>query len=282
MGTVAVRMLLPVLAFFLSSFALGEDSNFTECEQIFSQEPLLSSDFSDNVAHAIHSLTIEDIEYYFRTKVSEKNQIPVIDKNLISSTPILDDAPKRDMDTSFKTVGLQVAEEALTHMGDSHWDIGNSGVLGKLVHSLHMHELWYEAGLSYQKILENPPKDPQFCACLKDVENNGIYYHLRRIAMMIREPELSYNENNRRIPRQGRARYEGSYNNGNSYNNGRTKEQLKLAAFRKKREAEEKLEVTTTKPPLDTKAYWMETLEGFRSMTDIHPDMAVYMYCMLA
>merc|ERR1719244_2571352 len=57
------------------------------------------------------------------------------------------------------------------------------------------------------------------CSCLKDVENNDIYYHLRQIAMLIREPELAYNDENKRLPREGRARgqYHGNYNSG-TYN----------------------------------------------------------------
>merc|ERR1719295_1506720 len=33
-----------------------------------------------------------------------------------------------------------------------------------------------------------------------------IYSHLRQIAMLIREPELAYNAENKRLPREGRGR----------------------------------------------------------------------------
>ena len=112
---------------------------------------------------------------------TENNTIPVINKNLSSSVPILNNAPKKDITSHFKTSGLQVAEEVLLHTGERDWDIGNSDVLGKMVHALHMHEMWYEASIIYKQILDNAPTESDLCPCLIDVEANGIYFHLRQV-----------------------------------------------------------------------------------------------------
>jgi len=221
-------------------------------------------------------LTLDDIQKYFNPRATLENNIPVVNKNLSSPIPILNDAPRRDIDSVFWTTGLQVAEEALSHMGEPNWDIGNSGVLGKIVHALHMHEMWTHTSEFLKEIIQTPPEDDNLCSCLTDVENNDIYYHLRQIAMLIREPELAYNAENKRLPREGRARgqYHGNYNSG-TYNG---KAQLQLARL-KKREATEDVPVD---PFMKTKEYWMDVLDGFREdMSALHQDLALYMYCMM-
>merc|ERR1719334_1642628 len=244
------------------------------CSSILLESPLLSTNFSHRIAHGIHSLTLEDIQFFFNPNATESNNIPVVNKNLSSRIPILENAPKKDVLSTFKTLGLRTAEEVMSHMGDEKWDLGNSGVLGKLIHALHMQEMWMETSIVYNKIIENSPPAEELCSCLTDVENNGIYFHLRQIAMLIREPELAYNTGNKRLPREGRARgqYHGNYNSG-TYNG---KAQLQLARL-KKREAIEDVPVD---PFMKTKEYWMDVLDGFKEdMSALHQDLALYMYC---
>merc|ERR1711862_230379 len=66
-----------------------------------------------------------------------------------------------------------------------------------------MHDMWAAASKIYTSLLDDPPFSAEVCSCLVDVENNGIFFHLRNIAILIREPELGYNKENLR---QGRAR----------------------------------------------------------------------------
>ena len=85
--------------------------------------------------------------------------------------------------------------------------------------------------------------------------------------MLIREPELAYNTENKRMPRRGKA-YNGSYNNGS------------VKPQRKKREAEEKLVYDVVVDDIfKTKNYWVDALAGYRNMTQLHSDVAIYMYC---
>jgi len=163
----------------------------------------------------------------------------------------------------------------LLHMGESDWDVGNSGVLGKLVHALHMHEMWYEASLIYNQILKNPPTEPELCPCLTDVEANGIYFHLRQIAMLIREPELAFNTENKRMPRQGRSRqYTGTTTYAAGTYNGKAELKQKRAA------EEEDNHAVDIDDVFRTKGYWVEVLAGFRKdMTKLHSELALYIYC---
>ena len=75
-------------------------------------------------------------------------------------------------------MGLQVAEEVVLNE-DRDWDLHNAETLDKLLHALHMHEMWTETSRVYNQLLAKPPANPNICPCLADVENNGIYFNLR-------------------------------------------------------------------------------------------------------
>ena len=94
--------------------------------------------------------------------------------------------------------------------------------------------------------------------------------------MLIREPELAYNTENKRMPRRGR-RYEGSYSTG-TYNG---KDKPEKPSQRKKRDADEQLVYDVVVDDFfKTKKYWVDVLEGFRKdMTQLHSELAMYIYC---
>ena len=75
-------------------------------------------------------------------------------------------------------MGLQVAEEVVLNK-DRDWDLHNAETLDKLLHALHMHEMWTETSRVNNQLLTNPPANPNICPCLVDVENNRIYFNLR-------------------------------------------------------------------------------------------------------
>ena len=47
----------------------------------------ISDEFASMVAHTIHSLTVEDIRYYFKSDANEENGIPTGMKLLIITPP---------------------------------------------------------------------------------------------------------------------------------------------------------------------------------------------------
>ena len=118
--------------------------------------------------------------------------------------------------------------------------------------------------------------------------------------MLIREPELGYNTENKRMPRGGRARkfyYSGSYETGHAPKNqtlaaayetghGSNRSSLLSAAPRRrlqKREAEDEvMDEDEAKVTLHSKAWWADLLDGFAEMTKpVSSDLALFLYCML-
>ena len=121
--------------------------------------------------------------------------------------------------------------------------------------------------------------------------------------MLIREPELGYNTENKRMSRGGRARqfyYSGSYQTGHAPNqtlaasysgtyetgHGSNRSSLLSAAPRRrlqKREAEDEvMDEDEAKVTLHSKAWWADLLDGFAEMTKpVSSDLALFLYCML-
>merc|ERR1719341_359646 len=201
----------------LALIAAASAEGAGDCFSILDQSQALSATYPKRIAHGVHDLTLADLRHYFNPNANETNNIPTVNRNLSSSEPILNDAPDIGRSGRFQTMGLLVAEEVVLNE-DRDWDLHNADTLDKLLHALHMHEMWTETSRLYQNLLANPPTNSNICPCLVDVENNGIYFHLRHIAMLIREPELEYNTENKRRPRGGRALpgelYNGSYRKG--------------------------------------------------------------------
>ena len=67
----------------------------------------LSKFFARNVAHRLHSLTLEDIQLYFKSDVTENNNIPTVNKDLKSEKRVLEYAPRTEYDNSFITNALK-------------------------------------------------------------------------------------------------------------------------------------------------------------------------------
>lgn len=76
----------------------------------------------------------------------------------------------------------------LSHVNDKHFDMGAYGPFERVMHQLHMMEVWAQAGEAYKNI--STPPCVEFCTCINDVDGNGIVKLLRFIALQIREPEL--------------------------------------------------------------------------------------------
>merc|ERR1719318_978912 len=262
------------LALVLLGLATATSAGGGDCPSILGQTPALSDIFAKRIAHGIHSLTLADLRYYFNPNANETNNIPTINRNL-TSEPILNDAPDIGRSDRFKTIGLLVAEEVVLKE-DSDWDIHGGDILDKLLHALHMHEVWSETSRLYKGLLDSPPDDPSICPCLADVENNGIFFNLRNIAMLIREPELAYNTENKRRPRGGRRYY------------GRRRRSIKpelQGPTRQQRDADEEhqaIDHEDSEVADHSREYWVNLFSSFSDMTDdITSDLALFLFCML-
>merc|ERR1719167_1075705 len=271
-ATLALALVLLGLASAASAGGGGD------CPSILEQTSALSDIFAKRIAHGIHSLTLADLRYYFNPNANETNNIPTINRNLTSSIPILNDAPDIGRSDRFKTMGLLVAEEVLLNE-NQNWDLKNADTLEKLVHALHMHEMWTETSKLYKQILDNPPAS-NICPCLVDVENNGIYFHMRNNALLIREPELGFNIENKRRPRGGRQ--SGGYCDPGSPRTccGCSKQPQVLQY--QKRSAENQIGSEGDFQAADERTHYINLFDEIADMTDpISSDLALFLFCML-
>ena len=95
--------------------------------------------FGVAVSHRLHSLTLEDLRYYFKKDAPVKNYIPTINFDLSpNSARVLPHAPLNGHDTTFKTIALQQADMVLSNMDNKDWQIKYYSTLEKMVHTMHM------------------------------------------------------------------------------------------------------------------------------------------------
>ena len=67
----------------------------------------LTEFYARNVAHRLHSISLEDIQKYFSEDVGEENNIPTVNKNLKSEERVLSHAPLAGYDKGFTTDSLK-------------------------------------------------------------------------------------------------------------------------------------------------------------------------------
>jgi len=229
----------------------------------------LSDKFPGIVAHGIHSITVEQLRQ-FKPDVTEKNSIPTVNMDLLSDAPILFHAPNEpDVGKSFKTDGMRALDQVLSHMDNPKYDIGQYSTLERVVHSMHMQEVWYEVRSAYEKLKQQLPSTDA-CKCALDVENNGVLRGLRSIALQVREPELVIGKHT--TLKNGTVSWRG-----NLY--------LHKFDFLLKKEAEIPIgwgwgsDASST---INSEAAWTEWKKRFMSMTaSDNIELAFYLYCAL-
>lgn len=187
-------MLTKILCLVLSSLALttAAPPSATTCQSVLAAAGA-DEKFSGLVAHAIHSMTVDDLRA-FEPTVTENNRVPTINMDLSSPQAIVPYAQKRiatDVSKKFLTTGMETLDVVLSHMNQENWDINGFNALEKVVHAFHMREEWARVLVEYQRIKAQPPSE-EFCRCATDVDNNGIMKMMRFNAMAIREPDLVY------------------------------------------------------------------------------------------
>jgi len=225
-----------------------------------------SDRFPGVVAHGIHSITVEQLRK-FKPDVTEKNSVPTVNKDLISDQPLLLNAPNEpDVGKTFKTDAMRAVDQVLSHMDNLKYDVKQYGALERLVHTLHMREVWYEALVQYQKIIAKPPT-AEACQCARDIEHNGIMDVLRFVALKIREPELMFGKH--MLLKNGTVSWDS---NAYSYH------------FMARKDTENLLQQKEgdTFPPLVSEAAWAQWKKVSMSMEPTDDfELALYLYCAL-
>lgn len=181
-------MLVVLLACFLGAVIAAP--TLEQCPRVM-LEAGLSANFAPMVTHSIHSLTVEDIRYYFKPDATEENGIPTVNLDVRSSERVLSDAPLIGYDDAFKTKALKSFDMVMRNMNRTWWGIPNYTVLEKVSHALHMAEAWENAMEEYKMIERLLDPESDICSCVTDIENNGVLNHLNLIAFKIRYPGIT-------------------------------------------------------------------------------------------
>jgi len=156
----------------------------------------LDKQFGHAVAHRIHSLTLEDLRYYFKRDAPTDNGIPTVNFDLTPNVSrVLLNAPLSGYDTSFKTMAMRHTDEVLSKMSHKNWGIKYYSVLEKLVHAHHMSELWWGSKAYYDNFVESPPTEV-VCKCVRDVNGNDVMAELELLALKIKFPGITSGNSN--------------------------------------------------------------------------------------
>merc|ERR1712142_935830 len=211
-----------------------------KCVEIMARNGLNFSSFWHGAGHGIHSLSLEEIRYYFEADAPEENRIPVVNTNLSAENTILFNAPLRGYDEDFKTMALKVMAYFMLNDKPYFYEQGVN-TLEKLTHQYHMHEIYAAAAPIYKKLKDDPPTDPKLCPCVNDVTGNGILEEMVRIAK-----QLKYFARQPRKAACGRGlRYTRTYSR--SYGGGcgqlRYSWKIEIGDFRKKRDVQNQTEL---------------------------------------
>ena len=110
----------------------------------------LTARFPGAVAHGIHSITLEDIRYYFKANATETNNVPTLNYDLSeNATPVLPHAKLYGYDTSFQTISMRHLDQVLRDMDKKDWYLTNYNTLERLAHTIHMNEVWARAKVCF-------------------------------------------------------------------------------------------------------------------------------------
>ena len=106
--------------------------------------------YAKDVAHSLHSLSVEDIRYFFDEQFPISNTIPTVNLNLTGS-PVLSFAPSRP--SAFKFPAGAIVDFVLSN-NDQTRTFGLAGEthLEEIVHYMHMLEMWNMASKSIRRL----------------------------------------------------------------------------------------------------------------------------------
>merc|ERR1739838_112029 len=184
----------------------------------------ISNQFPMYVAHGSHSLTLNDIQAFFKPNANEKNGISIVNFNLTDDDILLKNAPLIVLDKRFSSSALFALDHVLSHIEDNEYGIKNGNALDRVAHALHMQETWQNAAKIYKKLTKKRKPGKllakqektwnAICSCLDQVYGELISKSLLYIAKQIREPETMYAtsgaaNNTRRVPPPYRGNYGG-------------------------------------------------------------------------
>lgn len=168
-----------IVALVVLVFGLATASSPT-CNEVYKKSDL-SSNFNETIAHAIHSMTVQGLRQ-FNPRASAANKIPTVNRNLNSQLKVLPYAPDTPMGNDYVTLAMNTIDNILANVGSEEDGLGrNWSPIERVVHTMHMWDLWQKILPVYHQLEKNPPTE-DVCSCLLDTSNNGILNAVEWIA----------------------------------------------------------------------------------------------------
>jgi len=148
-------------------------------------------DLGVHISHTIHDITVEDIQYFFNETISEDNNIPTSDTNLTSPQMVLPSVPSKPSDFEFPGARMMdwiLLNDDKTEEFMLHNQVHSYSHMEKLVHQLHMAEMWHRMTPMYSKIKLTMKEDKlnDICPCLVSEQTNGIIKYLKLGSLHLR------------------------------------------------------------------------------------------------
>lgn len=178
-----------VLRVVILSLYVSRTVTLNGCKQLL--EPFnLTEDTGRVFGHGLHSMTVNDLRFYFDEKASEKNGIPTVNFNL-SGPALLENAQYIQLAHNYFTPAYAALDHILSNIDDPKYGVKNANALDMIAHALHMQELWSVAGKAY-KGLKRRSVTRKMCKCLEDTYGEMTALVMKEVAKQIRTPELVY------------------------------------------------------------------------------------------
>merc|ERR1712215_78967 len=183
---VLIFLFFPLLTVGLPATNEGTEESPPTCEDIFTLSGLNYTSFYRGAAHGIHSLSLEEIRYFFKSDAPENNKIPTVNIDFRSEEAIHFNAQLWGYENRFDTWALKIMDWFMLNDHPYQYETG-SNPLEKLSHQYHMHEIYSRASKMYSALVKNPPENrQQLCACANDVTGNGILEEVVGIAQQLK------------------------------------------------------------------------------------------------
>ncbi|KAF6032537.1 hypothetical protein EB796_009138 [Bugula neritina] len=160
-----------------------------ECAQLY-EENGLSPNFNETIAHAIHSLTLNELRK-FNPLAEELNGVPVVNPRLNDPTEterVIPHAPEEEINKNFVSEAMNTIDSVMSQVGQSGDQFGtNWPLVARIVHKFHMKDTWAKIKEEFD-LMKQPSKD--LCVCLKDTKKNGIFQAVDWVARQYRTAPL--------------------------------------------------------------------------------------------
>jgi len=217
------------------------------------------------VGHGIHSLTVEDIRYFFEEDFPVENTIPTVNIDLDAEEEYLPYAPS--FPSKFKFPGGANYDRILSY-AKGHVMAKDFTILELLGHNIHMSEMYLQGSKMYRDIKNQNIDLAKVCPCMVDEENNGIAEFLRIVAKTNKKSLYPVTSGARKGKSLAHERRGIPYVWGDGYTRssetGRKKRSLPIIPL---------LEDDTT-----WRDYWRPNLLKYMNKDEMY-NFAMYMYC---